>query len=588
MCVCLDMPRKKGFQHRKKKERQLRQCHQQATQAASENSDIRSGADNSLSTLSDVSLPNSSWVIQESPGKKTFCKLVQADNSIASSSAPPVSISHSLSVFLANGSWILYVFNHRVDPSTVPALSHFPSHPDSEQLNSLLNKIDGLPICCGQSDSQYIEMLNAKKGRILSVRGDTSAYLDNGPLEINGKTISQTIRSSKCKLLGSSCCCYCKKYLKNLREIYRRWSKRSVGSPGVCANERYMTTPQKKAKMSKLRYRARTAETEILRLNEKISKLTATQGEVVDGDLHSDLIAIMHENSEKIKTAYPEGSFSRLFWDQQLKMASQKNPRQMRWHPVLIKWCIHLKLLSSASYHALRTSGFIALPSERTLRDYTNYFASKPGFQVEVLQQLQKEVESLSLPDSRKFAGIIIDEMKIKEGIVYNKHTGAVIGFTNLGDVNDSLLQMEREDEHPAVAKYVLVLMVRGLLFDLRFPLAHFGTQGVTAELLHPLVWEAIRLLELSGLKVLSVTADGASPNRKFFRMHKTPGATLKVVYKTRNHYSSEDPGRWLFFFADPPHLLKTVRNCLSHSGANGTRRLKVRYSTHVPMHNFL
>ena len=102
-------------------------------------------------------------------------------------------------------------------------------------------------------------------------------------------------------------------------------------------------------------------------------------------------------------------------------MASQKNPRQMRWHPVLIKWCIHLKLLSSASYHALRTSGFIALPS--TLRDYTNYFSSKPGFQVEVLQQLLKEVESLSLPDSRKYVGIIIDEMKIKEGIVYNKYT---------------------------------------------------------------------------------------------------------------------------------------------------------------------
>ena len=465
-----------------------------------------------------------------------------------------------------------------------PFLS-FQATQTPEQLSSLLSTIDSLPICCGHSDVQYIEMLRAKKGKSLSVHGEISAYLDDVPFSVDGKKILQTICSSKCEFLGSSCCSNCKKYLKNLREIYRHWSKRSVGSPSFHANERYMTTPQKKRKMSKLRDRARAAETEILRLNEKISKLTATQGEIVDTDLHSDLIAIMNENSEKVKSVYPEGSFSRLFWDQQLKMASQKNPRQMRWHPVLIKWCIHLKLLSSASYHALRTSGFIALPSERTLRDYTNYFSSKPGFQVEVFQQLQKEIESPSLPDSRKYVGIIIDEMKIKEGIVYNKYTGALIGFTNLGDVNDSLLEIERaSDQRPVVAKYVLVLMVRGLLFDLRFPLALFGTQGVTAELLYSLVWEAVRLLKLSGLKVLSVTANGASPNRKFFRMHKASNTTSKIVYKTRNHYSNEVPGRWLFFFADPPHLIKTVRNCWSHSGANGIRHMMVRYAKNICM----
>ena len=40
-----------------------------------------------------------------------------------------------------------------------------------------------------------------------------------------------------------------------------------------------------------------------------------------------------------------------------------------------------LKLLSSAAYHAIRTSGFITLPSEITLRDYTNYIKSVPDYQ---------------------------------------------------------------------------------------------------------------------------------------------------------------------------------------------------------------
>ena len=34
----------------------------------------------------------------------------------------------------------------------------------------------------------------------------------------------------------------------------------------------------------------------------------------------------------------------------------------------------------------------MTLPSERTLRDYTNYFKNKPGFQDEVDQQLLRRV----------------------------------------------------------------------------------------------------------------------------------------------------------------------------------------------------
>ena len=66
--------------------------------------------------------------------------------------------------------------------------------------------------------------------------------------------------------------------------------------------------------------------------------------------------------------------------------------------------------------------------------------------------------------------------MKAKEELVYNKHLGKIIGFTSLGDINDELLRIENEDR-PKVAKHVLVLMVRGILFKMNFPYAHFGTR---------------------------------------------------------------------------------------------------------------
>ena len=92
----------------------------------------------------------------------------------------------------------------------------------------------------------------------------------------------------------------------------------------------------------------------------------------------------MKDNSDQINKAYPEGSFRRLFWDEQFKAGSLSDSRQMKWHPVIIKWCLHLKLISGAAYHAVKGSNFLKLPSERTLRDYTDYFENKGGFQTEV------------------------------------------------------------------------------------------------------------------------------------------------------------------------------------------------------------
>ena len=38
---------------------------------------------------------------------------------------------------------------------------------------------------------------------------------------------------------------------------------------------------------------------------------------------------------------------------------------------------------------------------------------------------------------------LLIDEMYIKENIVYSKHTGRIVGFTDLGDVNNHLLRLD-------------------------------------------------------------------------------------------------------------------------------------------------
>ncbi len=67
---------------------------------------------------------------------------------------------------------------------------------------------------------------------------------------------------------------------------------------------------------------------------------------------------------------------------------------------------------------------------------------------------------------------------------------------------------------------------------------------------------------------------DGASPNRKFFNLHSNLVAEepkQDIVYKTLNVFAMS---RFIFFFADSPHLLKTARNCLYNSGSGSRSQL--------------
>ena len=247
----------------------------------------------------------------------------------------------------------------------------------------------------------------------------------------------------------------------------------------------------------------------------------------------------------------------------------------------MVKWCLNLKLLSSSSYHALRTTGFMHLPSERTLRDYTHYVKARSGFQDDIDEDLKREANIQELPDWKKHIVVLIDEIKIKENLVYDKHETKIIGFVDIGDVSNQLYQLEcsytneSATSHPSIATHMLVLMVRGIFFHIEYPYAHFPTHCLTSSSLFLITLEGIECLEELGFKVLAITGDGASTNCKFFKTHSN--SSEGPCYKTPNPYTSEE--RSIYFFSDAPHLLKTTRNCWSHSG--GKRKLWVCLQVH-------
>lgn len=233
--------------------------------------------------------------------------------------------------------------------------------------------------------------------------------------------------------------------------------------------------------------------------------------------------------------------------------------------------------MSSSSYTALRSSGLLKLPSERTLCDYTNWMKAKPGFQPQVDVQLMEEAKLSTIPEYQKYVCIVFDEVKIKEGLVFDKGGCNLIGFVDVDDVNNHLQAYGNllTNSKPKLATHIVVFMVRGLFSNLKFSYAQFPCTSLNAHTIYALAWECVSHLEIMGFKVLAFTADGASCNRKFFKMHKTEPKS--IPYKTANIYADED--RPIFFFSDPPHLMKTVRNCWSNSFAHSyARKLWVKF----------
>ena len=191
-----------------------------------------------------------------------------------------------------------------------------------------------------------------------------------------------------------------------------------------------------------------------------------------------------------------------------------------RYHPMIIKYCLNIDVKSTAAYSELRYdlatgSGVLVLPSLRTLRDYKNYIKPTSGFNPDVIKDLKQKTEDFS--GQERYVTILIDKMKIQD-LVLEENSRELIGFIDLGDED---LNFATFKDTSQIANHVLVFLIRRIVNPLSFSLANFATSGITAFQLFPIFWRAVAILEITcNLKVIAAVADGASPNRKFFRMH--------------------------------------------------------------------
>ena len=149
-----------------------------------------------------------------------------------------------------------------------------------------------------------------------------------------------------------------------------------------------------------------------------------------------------------------------------------------------------------------------------------------------------------------------------------------MISFVDLGDVNLNYATLQ---ETNAIASHVLVFLLRSVVNPFKFSLANFATKNATASQIFSLFWKTVAICETQcAIKVVAATCDGASANRKFFRMHfglthdDELDANTDVVYRTINFLVKISVISSSFL---THHIYLTARNCLNNSGSGkGTR----------------
>ena len=98
---------------------------------------------------------------------------------------------------------------------------------------------------------------------------------------------------------------------------------------------------------------------------------------------------------------------------------------------------------------------------------------------------LQHKVKDLS--DKKKFAVLLMDEMKKKVNLKHDQYNGELIGYVNLGNIDLT-----------KVATSILVFLTRSIVNLFIFSVVNFETDCIAASRMFRLLWKAIFVCEKS------------------------------------------------------------------------------------------
>ena len=309
--------------------------------------------------------------------------------------APP-SVERSITID-ADMSWYAHARQRVLTSRSSKLLSSFPARiRELADLLVIVRTVIHATVCPGNPDPEFVDVIEKRGGSLLGPDGQVVGVLDSTGEVTNhdGRVYGRTIRRYDCEVLlcvgeptsastTSKRCKSCVQYRNNIRSMAHRLKACSIATNTAHDSHTPYCRLDDQEKVQRLRNLQK--EKKILKASNKKLQLRAqrlieNEGIKLTETESTDIEAVMKEASEKVD--FPEDSFQCILWEEQKKHCALKNKRQMRWHPLVIRFALALRNACTSAYRVVSNSGFLSLPSERTLRDYTHWCSVSDGVQI--------------------------------------------------------------------------------------------------------------------------------------------------------------------------------------------------------------
>lgn len=210
-----------------------------------------------------------------------------------------------------------------------------------------------------------------------------------------------------------------------------------------------------------------------------------------------------------------------------------------------------LHISSPKAYTLIADMQLLPLPSKARLRQIIKGIPCKYGFNQVALNSIKGHFCDKS--HLRRLGVLLLDEVKLKQGISFNKTSCKMDGFVDYGDVTAPNANQ--------LADHALVLMLVPLFEDWVQPIASFATKGAApGKVLAELVMSAILELHKNNASVLAVISDGAGNNKSMWTQFGVSGKMDAPHHFIEHPW---EPSQNIYFVCDVPHIVKCIRNHL-------------------------
>ncbi|KAK8763588.1 hypothetical protein V5799_015386 [Amblyomma americanum] len=201
-------------------------------------------------------------------------------------------------------------------------------------------------------------------------------------------------------------------------------------------------------------------------------------------------------------------------------------------------------------YVHIRSEGLLRLPCRSTLQKCIGTVAGEFGFNDLVRCRLEAELENLETPQS-KVCGLVVDEMRIQENLIYNKQRDAFVGDVDMGP---ELQDISPSSEDEVLANSLLCFLQCGLHARFKIPVGYFFTKGCTGEQLAVVIRHVLKKTADVGFDIVRLVTDN----------HKVNVAAMDILCGGKASIQTShpaDPSTELFLSFDQSHIIKNVRS---------------------------